>query len=129
MSRNDDSCMFSFPVAMKVEIAIGENLDDTGSVVLMFDDSEFFVCNSNEQIDSWIWMFNNNAALPEETVSIVLPDNRALLFIRNVTENHRGTFTCIGRLGNRSLSDSVTVDVGECSTIIFIINNYNYFQR
>ena len=108
--------MFPFLAAMRVEIAIGEDLDDTGSVSLEFGESEFFVCGSNEQIDSWMWVFNNNAALPEGTVSIALPGNRALLFIRNATENHRGTFTCIGRLGNRSLSDSITVNVGgECS--------------
>lgn len=110
--------MFSFSVAMTVDIVANSSLDDTGIVLLMFGDSDFFVCNSNEQIDSWMWLFNNNADLPEETVSILLPDNRALLLIRNATENHRGTFTCIGRFGNRSLSNSVTVSVGECSTII-----------
>ena len=105
--------MFSFPAVMKVELVIGSDLDDTGRVLLMFGDTEFFLCNSNEQIDSWMWFFNANPALPEGAISIALPDNRTLLLIRNATENHRGTFTCTGRVGNRSLSDSVTVSVGE----------------
>ena len=72
-----------------------------------------FLCRSVETVDEWMWLFNGGPELPDGVSTGMLPDNRTLLMISNVTESHRGDFICQGRIGDDTISAQVLVSVGK----------------